>query len=63
MHGNLRVKGIYAAPRVWRGPAGDVPEAIRRNGIDPKTINVDPSRLVKFESLTVPRKYLKSDSK
>ena len=63
MHGNLRVKGIYAAPRIWRGPAGDVPEVIQRNGIDPKAINVDTARLVKFESLKVPSNLLKSGSK
>lgn len=63
MHGKPRVKGVYSVPRIWRGPDGEVPEAIRRNGVDPKSINVDTSRLVKFESLKVSSKYLQSGSK
>jgi len=44
--------GVYCVPPIWRGPPGDVPEKIRREGIDAKRIHVDPSKLMRFRKFT-----------
>jgi hypothetical protein len=49
-HGH-RVKGVYSIPRIWRGPDGEVPEEIRRHGIDPRRLNIDPDKIVTFEPI------------
>jgi len=47
--------GVYSVPSIWRGPPGEVPEKIRKDGVDAKKIHVDPSRLVQFVNYAKPK--------
>lgn len=53
MYGTYRVNGIYSVPRIWHGPAAELPESIKQNGIDPRSINLDPSTLVTFQRFPI----------
>ncbi|MEY2117237.1 hypothetical protein [Rhodanobacter sp. FW106-PBR-R2A-1-13] len=47
-----QANGVYVVPQIWRGPAGDIPEKIRKEGIPVEKVRVDPSKVVRFLTFT-----------
>lgn len=48
--------GVYYVPPIWHGPAGDLPERYRREGVPLSKVGVDPARVQRFVTYTMPAK-------